>query len=71
MMRNNLATALLLTAVSAFVCNTSYWFAAYVLNAYACAGTAYFTFYLPSCIYTVLIMPVFYFLIRMVRNRTR
>jgi len=69
-MRNNIMTALLLTGSSAFVYNTLYWLWAYVFNSYDGAFGIYLTFYLPSVLYTVVLMPVFYFTVRAVKNKT-
>lgn len=69
-MRNNLVTALLLTASAMFIYNTIYWFFAYVVKSYDGALRAYLTFYLPSVVYTVLLMPAFYFIVRAVKNKT-
>ena len=70
-MRNNLVTALLLTSTAVFVYNTLFWLIAYVFKGYAGAGLAYLTFYLPSCLFTIALMPVFYYLVRFIRNKTR
>jgi len=70
-MRNNLVTALLLTGASVFAYNTIYWLIAYVFHSYAGAGMAYLTFYFPACIYTIVLMPGFYYLVRFIRNKTR
>jgi len=68
-MRNNLVTALLLTGSAVFIYNTVYWIFAYVVKAYDGALMAYLTFYLPSVLYTVLLMPVFYFIVKAVKNK--
>lgn len=83
-MRNNLATALLMTSVSVLVYNTLYWFKEYIFNfskaagethltfhSYPGAGMAYLRFYLPACVYTIILMPACYFLVRFIRNKTR
>jgi len=69
-MRNNLMTALLLTAGTVFIYNTLYWLAAYVFKSYAGAFNAYITFYFPSMIYTVILMPVFYYIVKGIKNKT-
>jgi len=69
-MRNNLVTALLLTASAGVAYNTVYWFFAFVLKSYDGAMQAYLTFYLPSVLYTVLLMPMFYFIVKAVKNKT-
>ncbi|MEI6577865.1 MAG: rod shape-determining protein MreD [Eubacteriales bacterium] len=70
-MRNNIVTALLLTAAAVFIYNTLYWLIAYVFNSYSGAWLEYFSFYLPACIYTIVLMPGFYYLVRLIRNKTR
>jgi len=83
-MRNNVVTALLLTAGSCLFYNTSYWFKEYifnftkspgdsraVFNPYSGAWASYLTFYLPACIITVILMPACYFLVRLIRNKTK
>lgn len=65
-MRNNIVTALILTASSVTVYNTVYWLFAYVFKSYSGAGRVYLTFYLPSCLYTIILMPVFYYLTRFI-----
>ncbi len=68
--RNNLVTALLFTSTAVFVYNTVYWLTAYLFHFYAGSFRVYFAFYLPSCIYTIAVMPAFYFLVRFIKNKT-
>lgn len=77
-MRNNLVTALLLTSAAVLVYNTFYWLTVYVLNydrgewvIVEGAFRAYYAFYLPSCVYTAVLIPAFYFLVRAVKNKFR
>lgn len=69
-MRNNLMTALLLTAGSVFIYNTLYWLFEYAVRGYSGAFKAYIGFYLPSMVYTTVLMPAIYYAVRTVKNRT-
>lgn len=69
-MRNNIMTALLLSLGWIFIYNTLYWLFAYVLKGYDNALWVYLSFYLPSVLYTVLFMPIFYYIIRTVKLKT-
>lgn len=71
LMRNNLVTALLMTAAAVFLYNTGYWLIHFVLRGYDHAFSVYLTFYLPSMVYTAMLMPLFYYLVRFVKNKTR
>lgn len=69
-MRNNIMTALLLCISCIFIYNTAYWFFAYVIKGYDEAFVVYLRFYLPSVLYTVIFMPVFYYIVRTVKLKT-
>lgn len=70
-MRNNIVTAALLTAAAALVHNTAAWLFSCVIPGFDGAGRLYLTFYLPSCLYTLAVMPAFYFLTRLIINKSR
>ena len=63
-MRNNLITALLLCSVTTVVHELTYWLRIYIFGGNLDGALSFFTFYLPSCIYTILWLPLFYFLMR-------
>jgi len=69
LMRNNLVTALLLCSVSVTVHNVAYWAKIYVLGLGGNGALSLFTYYIPSCVYTMLWLPVFYFLVRAAMKR--
>ena len=69
LMRNNLVTALLLCSVFTVFHLVVYWLKIYIFGGNFRGATALFTFYLPSGIYTMLWLPVFYFLIRTLMKR--
>ncbi|NLX93857.1 MAG: rod shape-determining protein MreD [Clostridiales bacterium] len=66
-MRNNIMTALLLSTSFIFIYNTAYWLFAYVVKGYDNVFEVYLRFYLPSVLYTVFFMPIFYYLVRTVK----
>ncbi|HZK39917.1 MAG TPA: rod shape-determining protein MreD [Clostridia bacterium] len=69
-MRNNIMTALLLSLACVFIYNTVYWIFAYVIKGYDDVFRVYVIFYLPSVLYTLLFMPIFYYLVRTVKLKT-
>lgn len=69
-MRNNIMTALLLSTGCIFIYNTVYWLFAYVVKGYDNAFGVYLKFYLPSVLYTVILMPVFYYIVRTIKLKT-
>ena len=71
MMRNNLVTALLLTVAAVFLYNTGYWLINFVLRGYDHVFSVYLTFYLPSMVYTAALMPLFYYMVRFIKDKTR
>lgn len=68
-MRNNIMTALLLTVTSSFAVITLNWLIAYVFKGYEGAGMAYLTFYLPSFAYTLLFLPLYFYAVRLIKNK--
>jgi hypothetical protein len=71
LMRNNLVTALLLTVAAVFLYNTGYWLINFVLRGYDHVFSVYLTFYLPSMVYTAALMPLFYYMVRFIKDKTR
>ncbi len=63
-MRNNIITALLLTSCSLLLYSLCYWLFFIVPMGFEGSLTMLFTFYLPCCLYTIIFMPMYYFLIR-------
>lgn len=60
-MRNNLITALLLCSAATVLHQLVYWLRIYIIGGNIDGALSLFTFYLPSCIYTILLLPLFYF----------
>ncbi len=69
LMRNNLVTALLLTAVFTALHLLVYWLRIYIFAGNFGGALSIFTFYIPSCIYTILVMPIFYFSVRLAMKK--
>ena len=69
LMRNNLVTALLLGTGAALLHQSVYWARVYLFGLGLAGGVSLFTFYLPSCVYTMLWLPVFYFPVRTAMKR--
>lgn len=71
LMRNNMVTALLLGGISIVVYMLLHWFF-FVICSGAEGGLAtLFTFYLPSTIYTVIFVPVFYIILRAILRKIK
>ncbi len=64
LMRNNLSSAMLLGGVSIIAYIVIHWFIFIVCRGIAGAFKLLLTFYLPSAIYTVVFVPVFYIIMR-------
>ncbi len=69
LMRNNLVTALLLCSVFTVIQLLAYWLRVYIFGGDFKGALSLLTFYLPSGVYTVLWLPVFYFFTRMLMKR--
>lgn len=69
-MRNNIATAFILSFVSAFCCNTLYWASFVLLRGYGSAVYIYVRYYLPSSIYSAVFVFVFYYIVKWVYEKT-
>jgi rod shape-determining protein MreD len=69
LMRNNLVTALLLCSVFTVLYLLGYWLRIYVFGGGFKGALSLFTFYLPSGIYTILWLPVFYFITRHIMKK--
>ncbi|MCR5484183.1 MAG: rod shape-determining protein MreD [Clostridiales bacterium] len=64
LMRNNLVTALLLSSVFTALHHLVYWLWAIIIKGNADRALSLFSFYIPSVIYTVIFLPIFYFAVR-------
>ncbi len=62
--RNTLFGSIVLTFITVFVHNTLYWILFVLIPNVVGAGSAYFRFYFLSCIYTMLVGIVIYFIVR-------
>lgn len=69
-MRNNIMTALLLGVICAFIYSTLYWLFAFVFKGYDNVFGVYLKFYLPSVLYTVVLLPAFYYIVRIIKLKT-
>ncbi len=69
LMRNNLITGILLSAGSLVVHSLLCWLKDYIFSGNFDGAYKLLTFYIPSCIYTMLFFPLFYFLVRFARKK--
>lgn len=69
-MRNNIMTALILSIVSTFFCNTLYWFNFVLMADSTSSFYIYLRYYLPSVLYTSVFTFVFYYTIRFIYEKT-
>lgn len=62
-MRNNFRCACLMSVAFSFICNFGYWFIFILIKGYD--SPLYFlrSYYLPSSVYTAVLIPIYYFLI--------
>ncbi len=67
-LRNNIFSALFVSAVSLVSCLGVYWFCFVYLKGYDPQAEHLFGYYLPSCIYSLAFTPVYYYLIRAVKR---
>lgn len=70
-MRNNLVTAFLLCGCSVFLYSLLVWLTVFIFNGYSSAVRVLFTFYLPSTLYTLIFLPIYYFLVRFISKKFR
>lgn len=68
-MRRNLITGLLLTGVSLVLHNVLYWLFFIVIPGYDGAAELLLNFYLPSCLYSLAFMPLFFYLMKSLHKR--
>lgn len=66
--RNNIFSALALSFVSLLVCLSAYWFGFLFLKGYDPTARLLFRYYLPSCFYSLIFTPIYYYLIRGVKR---
>lgn len=64
LMRNNIVTALILSAAAIVIYCFFHWFIFVVCSGATGGFVTLFTFYLPSAIYTLIFAPLFYFVLR-------
>ncbi len=69
-MRNSLATNLILSGLSIFAVNTVYWFVFIFRKGYEGAGDVLFGYYLPSVLYTLLFGVIYYYLVGFIHKAT-
>lgn len=63
-MRNNIKTAILLTSCALIIYSLCYWLFFVVPMGFEGGAMMLFTYYLPCCAYTIVFMPLIYFMIR-------
>ena len=68
-MRNNVVTATILSALSAIIYNTCYWAFTYLFGGLDSAGFMFLRYYLPSIVYTAALTPLFFFTIRFIYKK--
>lgn len=71
LMRNNMRTATVLTSCSLAVYTLCYWLFYIVAAGMEDSGYLLLTFYLPSCVYSLVLMPFIYLLIRAIIKKIR
>lgn len=69
-MRNSLATNMLLSGVSIFAVNTVYWLVFIFRKGYEGAWDVLFGYYLPSVLYTLIFGVVYYYLVGFIHKAT-
>lgn len=67
-LRNNIFSAFAVSFVSLFVCLVAYWFGFVYLKGYDSSVSLLLRYYIPSCFYTLIFTPVYYYLIRGVKR---
>lgn len=68
--RNNIYSCLLLSFVSLLLCNTLYWLFFIVLKGYDSAVYIYFRYYFSSVFYSLLFVPIYYYIVRAISLET-
>lgn len=68
-MRNNVVTATLLSAIWTLIYNLIYWLFHHVFTSFDSAGFMLWRYYLPSVIYTVVLTPIVFIIIRAVEKK--
>lgn len=70
LMRNNIYSALVLSAASTAVCNVGYWLIFILGKGYEGALSVLFSYYLPSVLYTIVFVFIYYHIVRFTVNLT-
>ena len=70
-MRNNLVCALLLCGTSTLIYCLLSWLIAYVFNGYSTALKVLFEHYIPSAVFTMIFLPIYYFFVRYISKKFR
>lgn len=71
LMRNHLLTAFIMTAAASTLYVLSYILFFVVSQGLDSSGFLFFRYYLPSCIYTLLLTPIYYLIVRAVMRKTQ
>lgn len=69
LMRNNIITGIIFSSSALVIHSLLCWLKDYIFNGNFDGAYKLITFYIPSCIYTMLFFPIFYFLVRFVQRR--
>lgn len=68
-MRNNVVTASILSAIATLIYNIGYWFFHYVVVGLDSSAFMLLRYYLPSVLYTVVLVPLVFFIVRSVEKK--
>ena len=68
-MRNNVVTAFILSAISSLIYNLGYWFFHFVWGGLDRAAYMLLRYYLPSAAYTVVLVPIVFIIVRFVEKK--
>lgn len=70
LMRNNIYSALVLGGIATAVCNVGYWLIFILGKGYEGALSVLFSYYLPSVLYTMVFVFVYYYIVKFTVNLT-
>lgn len=68
-MRNNVVTAFILSTIATVIYNIGYWLFNYILGGLDNAAYMLLRYYLPSILYTVVLVPLIFIIVRSVEKK--
>lgn len=68
-MRNNVVTAFILSAIATLIYNIGYWFFHYVVGGLDSAAYMLLRYYIPSVFYTIVLVPLIFIIVRYVEKK--